>query len=156
MLCRVEMDTGSMNRKQLQAKFSRYSSWAQSEGGKEYLLDLYRRYGATDPRPWFRLLVIAKDRGDNDERRVAEVLAATRAFAVVADRLWITSVADLQQHQQDVLPLAAPVWRKGRGTQVSRKENTERLATERATARDRNAEERLPLFPVEIQTTVGT
>jgi hypothetical protein len=61
LVCCIEMDTGSMNRKQLRAKFNRYQTFAESEDGKQYLLDLYRRHGATDPRPSFRLLVIAKD-----------------------------------------------------------------------------------------------
>lgn len=116
LICCVEMDTGSMNRKQLRAKFGRYRAWAESEPGKKLLVDLYRRYGATNPRPTFRLLAIAKDRGENDERRVADVLAAAGSFPSVLDRIWIASVADMREQQHDLLPLGSAVWRCGRDT----------------------------------------
>lgn len=114
LCCCVEMDTGSMNRKQLRAKFARYHAWAESNASKEYLIGLYRRHGATEPRPSFRLLIVAKDRSDNDERRVAEVLTAAASSPSVVDRIWIAAVADLRQHQHDSLPLGSAVWRRGR------------------------------------------
>jgi hypothetical protein len=112
LVCCVEMDMGTMNKKQLRAKFARYQVWAECDIGKEYLLNLYRRHGATDPRPTFRVLVVAKDRCDNDERRVAEVLAAASSFSAVLHRTWITTVTRLKERQNDALPLGSAVWRK--------------------------------------------
>lgn len=71
-------DSCSMNRKQPWAKFSRYQAWMESEVGKESLLALYRRRGATDLRLALRLVIIAKNRGDDDDRRVAEILVVAR------------------------------------------------------------------------------
>ena len=45
--CFVEMDNGTMNRKMIRAKYARYLTWSQSAVGKQYLIDLYRRHGAT-------------------------------------------------------------------------------------------------------------
>lgn len=114
LCCCVEMDTGSMNRKQLRAKFARYRAWAESETGKEFLLGLYRRHGATDPRPSFRLLIVAKDRGDNDEGRLAELLTAAMPYPTVLDRIWIATIAGLRNHQHDAMPLGSAVWQRGR------------------------------------------
>jgi hypothetical protein len=50
LCCCVEMDTGSMNRKQMRAKFRRYQSWVESDPGKKFLLDVYRRHGCLPSR----------------------------------------------------------------------------------------------------------
>ena len=117
MVCCVEMDTGSMNKKQLRAKFARYHAWAESDEGKRFLLELYRRHGAINPRPSFRLLVVAKDRGDHDEGRVAAVLSAACLHPAVLNRIRIATVADLRAHQHDLLPLEAALWRRGKNVQ---------------------------------------
>lgn len=117
MVCCVEMDMGSMNKRQLRAKFARYHAWAESDQGKQFLLELYRRHGASNPRPSFRLLVVAKDRGDHDERRVAAVLSAACSYPAVLNRIWIATVADLQKHQQDLLSLGAALWQRGNNVQ---------------------------------------
>ena len=73
--CFVEMDNGTMNRKQIRAKYARYAAWADSTAGRQYLINLYRRQGAAEPRPIFRLLVIARSRtGKDDERRLKELM----------------------------------------------------------------------------------
>lgn len=96
MCCCVKLDTGTINRKQLRVKFKRYQAWAQSEAGRQYLLDLYRRYGASDARPVFRILVVAKSRaGSEDESRMGQLLTAAVDFSTI--RLWITSVAGFRR-----------------------------------------------------------
>ena len=132
MVCCVEMDTGSMNQKQVKAKFSRCQAWAKSETGKEYLLNLYHRHGATDPRPVFRLLVVVKNRSDDDERRLEEVLAAAGCFPLVLDRLWIASVADLRKHEHDSLPLGAAMWRRGRDVWSNRSKASKEVANNKS------------------------
>ena len=63
-----------MNEEQIRKKYARYLAWSQSFGGKQYLIDLYRHHGATDPRPTFRLLVIARSRtGQDDQQRMLEL-----------------------------------------------------------------------------------
>jgi hypothetical protein len=116
--CFVEMDNGTMNRKQIWAKYRRYTAWAESPAGKQYLVDLYHHHGATEPRPTFRLLIIARSRigNDDDHHRMLELLAvAAKLPATLKDRLWFTTVADLCHWQHDPLPLDAAIWRRGRG-----------------------------------------
>lgn len=111
----VEMDTGSMNRKQLRAKFQRYVVWSKSAAGQQYLNDLYRRHGATDPRPVFRLLVIVKDRANiDDERRLAEVAAVVKDIQEpIRKRLWLTTVARIQTVRCAGGVLAPILWQVG-------------------------------------------
>jgi hypothetical protein len=76
------------------------------------LVDLYRRYGAREPRPTFRLLVVARSRtGLDDDGRLASLLSeADGAPADLRGRMWLTTVAALRRHQQDHRPLDATVW----------------------------------------------
>ena len=114
--CFVEMDNGTMNKKQIREKYTRYLGWAQSTGGKQYLIDLYRHHGAAEPRPTFRLLVIARSRtGKDDQRRMLELRRPVAKLpAALQDRLWFTTVADLCRWQHDPLPLDAAIWWRGR------------------------------------------
>ncbi|MSR56986.1 MAG: hypothetical protein EXS05_04865 [Planctomycetaceae bacterium] len=70
----LEVDTGADNLKNFTAKMGRYSEWAVSEEGRRFLIELYRRHGATDPRPSFRLgIVCAESRYGAVDRRVAAI-----------------------------------------------------------------------------------
>lgn len=112
----VEMDTGSMNRKQLRTKFQRYVVWSKSTAGQQYLTDLYRRHGATDPRPVFRILVIVKDRTNtDDQRRLAEVATVVKHLPEsIRSRLWLTTVARIQTYHDAGGVLAPTLWQYGR------------------------------------------
>ena len=113
--CFVEMDTGSMNPKQIEMKYRRYEAWSRSTVGQEYLLDLYRRSGATKPRPVFRVLMIGKNRtGNDDARRLVELQKAAHVLSAdLRKRLWFTTVASLREHQYDAAPLDCPIWCPG-------------------------------------------
>jgi hypothetical protein len=110
--CFLEMDNGTMNAKQIRAKFARYAAWSQSAPGRQYLVDLYGRHGAKDPRPVFRLLVVARSRtGLDDGARSSWFLAAAGRLPVaMRKRVWLTTVAALRERQHDDHPLGASVW----------------------------------------------
>ncbi len=114
--CFVEMDNGTMNKKKIRVKYSGYAAWAHSVAGQQYLMDLYRRHGAAEPRPTFRLLVVARGRtGQDDHRRMLKFFRPiTKLPASMQDRLWFTTVAALRNCQEDSLPLDAAIWHRGR------------------------------------------
>jgi hypothetical protein len=111
------MDNGTMNQKKIRAKYARYLAWSQSATGKQYLIDLYRHHGASEPRPIFRLLVIARSRtGKDDQRRMLELRRpAAKLPAMMQDRMWFTTVDDLCRGQHHPLPLEAAIWRRTNG-----------------------------------------
>jgi hypothetical protein len=110
--CFVELDNGTMNAKQLRVKFARYGAWSQSVQGQQYLINLYERYGAKEPKPKFRLLMVARSRtGLDDDGRSAELLKAAEGLTVgMRKQIWLTTVAALREHQHDDHPLDASVW----------------------------------------------
>jgi hypothetical protein len=110
--CFLELDNGTMNAKQVRAKFGRYEAWVQSASGQQYLVKLYERYGAKASRPMFRLLIVARNRtGLDDDGRLSELLTAVnRTASGVRKRIWLTTVAALREHQHDDHPLDANVW----------------------------------------------
>lgn len=112
----VEMDTGEMNAKQVTTKLVRYEAWMKSESGQNYLVDLYREYGATHPQPSFRVLIVCEDRAaTGGMNRMAELLRLALPFSnALVDKLWFTTVAELRVHQHDPLPLGASLWRRGK------------------------------------------
>jgi hypothetical protein len=130
--CFVELDTGSMNLTQMMQKYRRYEAWAQSETGQQYLVGLYSKYGAVEPRPTFRVLVIADDRttGGGQSRMADLYRVALRIPGPMRDRLWFTTVAELRAHQTEPLPLAKSIWRRGRDSRSW--ENPSRLVAESA------------------------
>lgn len=111
MVCFLELDNGTMNRKQLVAKFRRYDAWSRSVTGQQYLLDLYRRHEAQSPRSTFRLLVVARDSVGHDERR-KQVLAKTvgRTSIDLQRRTWLTTAADMRAIQDMSRPLEILGW----------------------------------------------
>jgi hypothetical protein len=114
--CFLEMDNGTMNRKQIRAKYARYAAWSESAPGRQYLIDLYRRHGAGQPRPTFRLLVVARSRtGEDDQGRLDELKTlAAKLPAALRNRLWFATVAEFRQWQRDPAPLEAAIWHSGR------------------------------------------
>jgi hypothetical protein len=115
MICNfVEVDLGNMGKKQLRAKFKRYEAWSQSAGGQQYLIDLYKRHGAAEPRPIFRLLVIAKDRVQTDDRRrLVEIARSLKGLSdSLRNRIRMATVADLRSHQQRNGILATELWKR--------------------------------------------
>ena len=86
--CFCELDTGTMTKDQLKAKFWRYDAWATSNQGQEFLIDLYSRHGALTPKATFRIVVVACDRQQkNDRQRLSTIFEAAQLFPRIAGRL---------------------------------------------------------------------
>lgn len=111
----LEIDTGSMNRKQLKAKFRRYASWADSEDGQRYLIDLYTRHGATAARPVFRLMAVVKDRANiDDQRRLREFATVIKNLPTTGiNRLWISTTAKMRTFYKAGNILEQSLWQIG-------------------------------------------
>jgi hypothetical protein len=114
--CFLEMDNGTMNRKQIARKYQRYAAWSNSPVGQQYLIDLYRQHGAVNPRPVFRLLIVASDRtGQNDHHRLRELWEPVKKLLpMMQKRLWFTTVNDLcrWQYHYHFRPLDAAIWHR--------------------------------------------
>lgn len=93
MICSfLEIDTGTMRREQIEAKFARYEAWDKSRAGNEYLLDLYRQYGSKNPKPAFRIaLVVCGDPMIDEDHRLAALAEVGRENAFLRRRIWITT-----------------------------------------------------------------
>ncbi len=113
--CFVEMDNGTMNRKQIRAKYNRYAAWAASTAGKEYLLNLLPPSRGYRPTADFRLLIVARSRtGNDDQRRMQELRGpVTKLPSSLQNRLWFTTTADLEHWQHHPFPLNAAIWHRG-------------------------------------------
>lgn len=114
--CFVEMDAGTMNRKQLVAKYRRYEAWANSQAGHHYLVNLYRQHGANNPQPNFRVLFVAHSRtGQDDNRRLQELVeAGRRGPEGTRQRSWFTTVEAIREHQHEERCLASCIWLRSR------------------------------------------
>jgi len=109
----AELDNGTELPSVVLTKFRKYVAWTESEHGRNYLLDLYRRHGAAKPKPNYRLLVIARRRGQTgqDDRRVADLFTqALELPEAMRNRIWFASVDDLMSHEHDQAPLASDLW----------------------------------------------
>ncbi len=115
----VEMDNATMSLPRFASKLEDYDLWSRTDDGREYLANLYRRYGAAKPRPNFRLLIVCHDKSGvhkgGDERRLLDLFAlALELPAAMRDRIWLTTVERLKARQTDDPPLSAALWFRAR------------------------------------------
>lgn len=83
-----ELDAGTMTKDQLKAKFWRYDRWTNSQCGRDFLVQVYQRHGAENPRPAFRIVLVSCDRELNhDERRLEIVRKSAASFPGIDSRL---------------------------------------------------------------------
>ena len=115
MMCTfIELDTGTMTRRQLEAKYLRYQAWSASPGANGYLVELYRRFGAVNARPAFRILNVSCPRPHCDpRRRLAELITAAARVPSIAQKCWFVTSLDLQLATA-APPLERPIWIRGR------------------------------------------
>ena len=108
----VELDNGTMSAARLTEKYAAYHQWSISGSGQQYLHRLFKFQGRANQQPNFRLLVLARGKvPGRDDRRLAELFAlALDLPRSMRDRIWLATVADLQRHHYQRLPLSAPVW----------------------------------------------
>jgi hypothetical protein len=112
LVCLVEVFSGEESPTRMGQKLRAYDDWASGTGAQEFLTDLYRAHGAREPRPQFRLLVVAHDRrSGNDQARLAQLLLQASAVPrVMRDRIWIAAVSDLSQ----ATSIDDPLWIRAR------------------------------------------
>ena len=115
MCCFLELDNGTESLTQLRMKFRRYEAWAGLATAQAYLCDLYRRYGAQQPQPVFRLLLVARDRiGKDDERRLLKIQTAAKVLsASMRRRCWFATAQSFRDYDGHATVLNQSIWRQG-------------------------------------------
>jgi hypothetical protein len=101
--CFIEADMGTMSEGQWKAKLRRYEAWSHAEAGNRWLTDLYSAYGATSPRPLFRVLTVAT----REERKSQLVKWSQDHRGMLSGWLWFTSAGKISQCRSEVIPLRA-------------------------------------------------
>ncbi len=99
LLCLVEVSSGVESATRLGEKVDQYAEWSESNKGRRFMTDLYRRFGAKDPRPVFRLLFLVQNRRTGkDDSRLAELLnEVVRRPTGLERRVWATTVTSLSE-----------------------------------------------------------
>lgn len=154
-LCAVELENGTHTLARLRRKLRAYADWYHDDG-PAWLADIYGRHGAPGHRASFRLLLIAHDRYGtvSDDRRLWDLLVlALQMPRSLRDSIWLTTVAQLREHQHAMAPLDSPLWYRARDarhwlTALRRIEDSGsgRHARQRALVREQLPE--LPLHPL--------
>jgi hypothetical protein len=106
LICLVEVSSGEESGVRLRQKLEAYDAWSVSPAASDFLVDVYRRHGARQPRPEFRLVFCVENkRTGRHYTRVRQILRATlQCSEDLRRRLWITTLNELRQG------LAAPIW----------------------------------------------
>ena len=108
MACLTEVLSGEESPTRIGEKLQKYATWAESREAGEFLAALYGYFSATDPKPYFRLIVIVQNRRTgNDAVRLRQVIKASFDLPQhLQRRLWVTTVRDLEQARS----VDASVW----------------------------------------------
>lgn len=101
----LEIDTGTESQRQLEAKLKSYQIWAESRIGQQYLCDLYRKAGANDPRPSFRLLFVIAPKVVGSEQSRLQMFhhLVENQSTSLQNRIWYTSTLQLRVTQASSL-----------------------------------------------------
>ena len=100
--CFLEVDLSTMGERQWKGKLRRYANWAESESGNRWLVDLYCSYGATNPRPMFRVLTVA-----NNVKRADTLVKWTQPLhSILRRRMRFTSTEDVVKNPENAIPLS--------------------------------------------------
>lgn len=112
MICTfVEIDTGSMSLNAIVEKFGRYSAWSATDRGQKFVSDQYRKHGAQNPQPRFRVAVICGDRHQTDGNRRLELLAGTTDQLPPSIRrsCWLTTATAVRDADN---VFSSAIWRR--------------------------------------------
>ena len=112
----VEMDMGTENLGTVYKKVVVYDEWSHSEKGVEYLKHIYAERGrSTADQPTYRLLVLLSDRQQGDFNRLLNIyIKALDLPPSTRNVIWFTTMDDIEAASQSGLPLAQPIWYRGR------------------------------------------
>lgn len=108
----IEVLTGERSISRIQQKMEQYAAWSATPEAEDFLLTLYRHFGAKNPKPEFRLHFIAHNRNliGADAGWERQILNAT--FNVperIQRRIWTTTNAALSRAAN----IDDPVWHCG-------------------------------------------
>lgn len=116
MICSFsEIDTGSMSMRAITEKLARYSAWAASDRGRNFITGLYQQHGAAEPQARFRIVFVCggSNRVDADQRAKAVLTAAREQPGELAAWVWVTT-SDSAREQRNTL--VQEIWRSPRDT----------------------------------------
>lgn len=108
----TEYDRGTEDPIVVLKKLQAYDLWHETVG-KHYLEQLYRRHGATDPRPMYRRVIITthrpeKDRDDHD--RLCKLIAQFMELPKSRFNIFITTEELLRVDREEQSPLSSACW----------------------------------------------
>ncbi len=108
LACLVEVSSGEESIIRLRQKLMTYSLWIETDDAQRFLVDLYRRHGASRPRPEFRLLcVMHRRRGEEDDAALRQLVrAAADGPPSMRRRIWCTTAQALAEEGT----LEAAIW----------------------------------------------
>lgn len=145
----VELDCGTMTLNQMRVKYQRYAAWADSDRGRAFLVDLYRRHGATNPQPAFRVLTITDHSlGSDDQGRLQDLIAVAAGLPRrIGERLWFASASSFRNHHDNPPTLVDVPWSRGRDVLLSEAANSQNKPRNEKRCRAEKQEmfERLPV-----------
>lgn len=115
MCCFVELDTGTMSKRQVLQKLRRYGAWSDLGPGHAYLANLYRRSGCRNPEQKFRVLFVLSTSDRGIDRRAKDLLEiATEAPTMIEQRVWVSAYPSLGHSTDGHNSLHDCMWRRPR------------------------------------------
>jgi hypothetical protein len=112
LACFVEVTSGEGSPTRIGQKLTEYATWSLNPVAHEFLTALYRSYGARDPRPHYRVVLVVQDRrSSNDRARIRQILWQTLSLSrTMRARIWLASVAELGSAKS----IDDPIWTRAR------------------------------------------
>jgi len=99
MICTfLEIDTGSMSTKAVAEKLRRYAQWGETERGRDFVVDTYRKHGAASPQARFRVAIICGgDSQAESQRRLNALMETVHDFPMeFRSAIWIITTAAIR------------------------------------------------------------
>jgi hypothetical protein len=146
----VEVSSGEESITRFRQKLIAYELWIESEASQQFLVELYRKHGAQQPRPQFRLLCVMHNRRDQrDDIRLRDlVYAAADVPTKVRRKTWCTTA----QAIIETADISAPIWLRLKDLEPAfqASEGAPRRQLHRQLANAQQLAPRRSLFPIEV------
>jgi protein involved in plasmid replication-relaxation len=106
----VEVLSGERSITRVQEKLRKWADWSENAEARQFLIDSYRRFGAANPKPVFRLTIVVHNRKvvGTDQGWERQILSATFSLPPeLQQRIWTTTNAALRHTDS----IDSHVWR---------------------------------------------
>ena len=121
----VEVVRGVESVDNLRSMITEYEVWEQTRAAEQFLVQLYRKFGANDPKPEFQVHCILESSSWKHTDAWKERMTMMQTFKVsprTQGRVWTTTKEAIESVRAEGLSINQPIWHRGKDLMGEKRE----------------------------------